>query len=394
MRQSFSPRSFDAMLLFARRSNVSPFIRRSLLRWCYALAMLLGGLVSGSLAADGGGVKLTPQSTLTAVRSTTRSANASADCPTGTCDIAVRPHDQLWVISTRRLGCPGVAIDAPPAFAVTSRLNGRPWQAASFADFLASDNPAIPTCFVIHGNRFNSSDAVEIGMLAYHRLTASLAVDQPVRFVIWSWPSDRVHGILQDVRIKAARTPTESMYLGWVLHQLNPQTPVSLVGFSFGARIASGALHLAGGGSLNGFAVGPPAANRRPTSAVLVAAAMGNHWLAEGAHHGQALHVVDRVLNLYNHCDAVLKRYHLVDRCGDADALGYTGLAGWSPFYSKVQQVDACCAVGKKHDWEVYLASPRLVALMSEYAWPEVGGLQTADRKVMESRSAASAIAN
>ena len=181
---------------------------------------------------------------------------------------------------------------------------------------------------------------------------------------------------MKDVRLKAARTTTESKYLGWTLHQLNPTTPVSLVGFSFGARIATGALHVLAGGELNGFSLPPTAGARRQVRAVLVAAALRNNWLAEGNYHGKALAVVDSMLLINNSCDAALKRYHVADGCRDAEALGYTGPAGWSPHYSRIQQVDACCDFGKSHNWELYIASPRYASLMRQYAWPPLAASQ------------------
>ena len=189
-------------------------------------------------------------------------------------------------------------------------------------------------------------------MMAYRQFTVGIPASQPVRFVIWSWPSDRIHGILKDVRAKAARTNTDCKYLAWTLHQLNPQTPVSLIGFSYGARIATGALHVLAGGSLDGFALAPATKPRTPVRAVLTVAALHNYWLAEGHYHGRALEIVDSMLLVNNSCDMALKRYRFLDRSRTAAALGYMGPAGWSPHYGKIRIVDACRDVGKAHSWD------------------------------------------
>jgi hypothetical protein len=238
------------------------------------------------------------------------------------------------------------------------------------AEFIATDDAAIPTCFVLHGNQTDAALAVAQGMRAYRALTASLPPEQPLRFVIWSWPSDRIHGILKDVRVKAARTTTEGIYLAWTLHRLNPQTSVSLVGFSYGARIATGALHLLAGGVMSGYALPASQSQRAPLRAILVAPALHNYWLAEGRYHGRALEIVEEMLLVKNSCDSALRRYRFVDTSLSAEALGYTGPAGWSPHYAKIKHVDACCDLGKSHDWELYLASPRYSALMRQSAWP------------------------
>ncbi len=303
------------------------------------------------------------------------------------CDSCVREYDQVWVINTRRLDCHAV-IRTPPDFAVEQRLPDGSWAQSSITEFVAGDDFTIPTCFVMHGNQVDVSLAVAQGLRVYRALTAGLPDDRPLRFVIWSWPSDRIPGILKDVRAKAARANTEGKYLAWVLDQLDPRTPVSLVGFSYGARIATGALHLLAGGSTNGFRLPPnltlsrgdvrierPAENatqlqRTPIRAILVAAAVHNYWLAEGQYHGRALEIVDEMLLVENSCDSALKRYRFVDTSRSAEALGYTGPAGWSPHYGKIHRVDACCDLGKKHDWELYLASPKYAALMRQFVWP------------------------
>jgi hypothetical protein len=362
----------------------------------FGLAIATAALVctaTFTLAREPANGKRTPAESLAGQNAAFRETSTTTNVELGrtssrpaTCRVCVRPADQVWIISTRQLGCATV-IDASPDFGVQRRLADGSWATSSIAEFIAADDAALPTCFVIHGNQTDAGLAKAQGMRAYRALTASLPAEQPLRFVIWSWPSDRIHGILKDVRIKAARTTAEGIYLGWTLHQLNPQTPVSLVGFSFGARIATGGLHVLAGGSLNGYSLPPTLPlppgegrgegngnaafpSRVPFRAILVAPALHNYWLADGQYHGRALEIVDDLLLVKNSCDSALKRYRFVDTSRRADALGYTGPAGWSPHYSKLRQVDACCDLGKAHDWELYLASSRYTALMRQHAWP------------------------
>ncbi len=305
---------------------------------------------------------------LLTLQSPARAAEVEQVGASATCTSCARVNDQVWVINTRGLPCVAGAIHETPAFRV-QRLNAdNTWAASNLDEFLANDAPGVDTSFVIHGNRFDSSDAINYGMTAYHRLTTTLPADRPVRFVIWSWPADPDRGPLRDARTYSGRTTAESIYLGLVIHRINPQVPVSLVGYSYGARIATGGLHLLGGGTLAGFSLEQLPKAHRPMSAVLVAAAIDNDWLLPGRAHGNALIAADKVLSMNNYCDAVLKRYSKVDRRG-RDALGYTGLAGSSPWYSKVEQVNACCVVGKSHEWERYLAAAGLTTQMQRYLW-------------------------
>jgi hypothetical protein len=101
---------------------------------------------------------------------------------------------------------------------------------------------------------------------------------------------------------------------------------------------------------------------------VLVAAALDNHWLIPGHCHGNALSQVTHMTVIYNSCDRALKRYRYLYRHGnDAEALGYTGVAGLGRMGAdreKIEQFDACCYAGKEHGWENYISSGALVARM------------------------------
>ena len=85
--------------------------------------------------------------------------------------------------------------------------------------------------------------------------------------------------------------------------------PVSLVGYSFGARIITGAAALLASGEATGQAApsAKPPAPRRPMRAVLVAAAEDYYWLAPDYSRGPGLGQMERVLITVNQADPVLK---------------------------------------------------------------------------------------
>src|SRR5690606_32277769 len=120
------------------------------------------------------------------------------------------------------------------------------WHRADAATLLAHDDPARPTVIFVHGNRFSADDAITSGWQAYHALTRC-ASDQPVRFVIWSWPSDKQGGPIRDARTKSSRTLVEGYYLARLMTRIQPEVSTGIVGYSFGSRVALGAVHLAGG---------------------------------------------------------------------------------------------------------------------------------------------------
>jgi len=283
-----------------------------------------------------------------------------------------RSHDQLWLISSRNVV--GGASASGTARLCYWRLEpGRGWLPASLAEFLAGADPATPTCVYVHGNRRTFSQSTEFGWRAYTAFIHQAPNSAPVRWVIWSWPSDRIFGPLRDVRFKETHCGPNSFYLAWVLNQVHPAVRVSLVGFSYGARIATGSLHLLGGGQLHGRRLPPAVAPRQfPFRAVLIAAALDNDWILPGRAHGMALSQVDRMLLVTNECDRVLRRYRLLyHRHSNARALGHTGPVGLNQLGNdryKLQQINACQIVGNQHDFNPYFNSPSLLACMAPVA--------------------------
>ena len=153
----------------------------------------------------------------------------------------------------------------------------------------------MPTVFFVHGNQMTRGDAKSEGLALYRKLVNYGSGEQRIRFVIFSWPSAKVGGLLNDVRVKAQRTGPAGCQLAWLLDQMPAETPVSLVGFSFGARVITGGLHILGGGSVcNGMALDERVhPDRAPMNAVLIAAAVHAHWLGEGQYHGLAMTQVE-----------------------------------------------------------------------------------------------------
>jgi hypothetical protein len=275
-----------------------------------------------------------------------------------------RTEDEVWCVSTRGLGCPDC--EATPTLGVLQHdCDACRWNSSTLDDFLAADNPTKPTVFWIHGNRLDAGYVRSQGLTVYHQLTRGVSGEYPIRFVILSWPADPTPGILEDARRKAVRTNTDGYYLAWLVNQMDRNVPVNFVGHSFGARIATGALHLLGGGVLAGRSLKDPVIKRAPMEAVLLAAAVDNNWLAIGRPHGDALEVADTMLAMNNHCDMALKRYPKIN-C--TQALGYTGAYGpLGDNGAKLRQIDVCCTIGKSHGWENYFYTPSLVWQMRPY---------------------------
>lgn len=271
-----------------------------------------------------------------------------------------RPQDEIWLVSSRQVGC--VASGEEPDLRLQRYVPGSGWQTSSMSELCQPTSPDQITVIFVHGNRVSPCDVIPEGRQVYRILVGRASAAPAVRFVIWSWPSEQIRGQLRDVREKAARTDMAGYCLGWLLTHLPENQRVSLLGYSFGARIATGAMHLVGGGELAGRVL-PARPDTAPhTHLVTIAGALHNGWLSPGGYHEQALTHLDHFLNLYNCCDPVLKRYHALYKHSQAVALGYAGMStrDLGPAAERVHQIDVCQYVAHSHELLDYLQSSRL----------------------------------
>jgi len=275
--------------------------------------------------------------------------------------------NSIWMISTRHLNCPCGPSLGSTDFRFFRYDPAAGWQTADEARWAQDERLDAVTLVYVHGNRIEPEEASSRGLAAYRALLRNLPDSSPVRFVIWSWPSSKVHGPRprRDAQTKAARTACESYFLATFLNGLETDAQLRLLGYSFGARIVSGALHLAGGGTLGRYHL--MELKQRPANSVRVvlqAAAMNNQWWLPGGYHDQSFSQVERLLLLYNPCDPVLRRYPRLDPGCSGQALGYTGLGRPGRLgqdAERLEQANVCCQIGKTHDERAYFASETLM---------------------------------
>jgi hypothetical protein len=281
--------------------------------------------------------------------------------------------DEVWLISTRSVAACGAVNASDTPFDYWRLGADDQWQPADLESLLSTDDLDVPTTVFVHGNRADHDKAIHQAWPVYRCLKES-SDGRRFRFVIWSWPADRIPGHnLPDLRVKAARSDVQALYLAWWVDQVRPNVPVSLIGYSFGARVITGALHILGGGEIDGHGLAQrKSPSRRPARAVLVAAAIDNDWLLPGHRAGLALDQVDQLLMTRNGSDRALRWYRMLDRRRGSCALGFTGpvhLAGFGPNEGKIQVVELTGVIGKVHDWTQYLNAPDLCAHLPAYAF-------------------------
>jgi hypothetical protein len=247
----------------------------------------------------------------------------------------------------------------------------------------------LPTYFLVHGNLTGESGAIEFAWPCYSLLKIQHG-DHPFRIVIWSWPSTRTSNRhRRDAQTKSFYSDSQSYYLADCLRKVRMQSqsapiaplpkvegsvgaesPVTLIGYSFGARIIAGGLHLLGDGELGGHRLSALEGNagthhRVPVRAILVAAALDCHALLPGYRYGNAASQAEEIVVTRNGFDPVLRWYRLLYGRGGPDALGYAGLCCSS--CSNVKILDVSCSVGKSHQWECYFASGIFETLASQW---------------------------
>jgi hypothetical protein len=289
----------------------------------------------------------------------------------------VRRQDEIVVVNTRRIGCScdtesirtGLVFER---YAVVDEVGDRRWQTSDLEGFLAFD-PSVPTLVFVHGNQITPSDAKREGLSAYRRVIENGSDGPPIRFVIMSWPSSRVGGLLRDVRVKATRTDPAGCQLAWLLDQMPAETPLSLVGFSYGARIITASLHILAGGHLGHLQLAERVHPQRPpVNVVLMASALHAHWLGEGQYHGLAMTQVNQMFLVNNCRDPAMRFYHLAFKGrGRPQALGLRGPTRMSSDQRMKIRMRDVSRYGSQHNLFVYLCAPGVTAQIWEYA---IGG--------------------
>jgi len=277
--------------------------------------------------------------------------------------------DEVLLVSTRALGtdCNDKSMSRGLR---CQRLEtgGQPiWRTADWRVLLSS--PAhLPTIIYVHGNRVTTGqDRVE-GMRVYRSLKSHCRLKGPIRFVIWSWPSEQIRGPINDFLVKAQRTNPAAWQLAWLLDQLPVEAPISLVGYSYGSRVVSGATHLLAGGRLGPLTLGERThPHRPPVRAALIAAAYDADWIQSGRFYDQALGQLERLVLVTNKLDPAMRFYHLGNGRGRMHALGKSGV--YQPWRlgsatRRLQQIDVTREVGRSHALVDYLAAERKMSLL------------------------------
>lgn len=263
-----------------------------------------------------------------------------------------RPGDSLWEVSTRALpDCPQIGDEHQLEL---FQFQQGCWPAQSLESLRQFTSTASGQRVVIyvHGNRMSQQDLHLRAQQVYRRLVSSVSCE-PICFIAFSWPSDRSGRLGHDVAIKKQRLNTDAYYLASFVQSLDLQQPIGYLGYSFGSAVVCGAHHLLAGGTLHGYQLAEPPRQLYQDRISLIAPAFDRQGLTARGKFSQALVGVEKVVNLYNSIDPILKRFRFFDRNSSPVAAGFAGISdpcSTSPLDAdlRIAQYDCRC-IGRTH---------------------------------------------
>lgn len=240
-------------------------------------------------------------------------------------------RDRWFLVSTRHLPyrlCQTPVENPPLEIRQIDGCHSKPMEMAEFESTLSCQRPVM---IYVHGNRMESSNLLPRCREVFSRVRR-YRKSQGIDWVIFSWPSSRRCIGLSDFRDKADRCDSQAFYLAWLMRRQAAQcVPMGILSYSFGCRVASGALHVLAGGSIKGVCQSLAPLVGMQVKVGMVAPAIESTWLGKRGMHGLATQNMDELILLYNHRDAVLKRYWLLEKVRRETALGYSGPSMFAP---------------------------------------------------------------
>ena len=286
----------------------------------------------------------------------------------------VWPAEGYWIVSTA--ASPQSFDSSRPVFCplVTRYDDCVGFRRSNMADAKQGLIPGVPVCIVVHGS-FMDTPSVTPESRATWSWLRNARRDQPFQMIYFSWPSDEsltsLIGI--DVLLLGSRASRNGFYLASLIQSLPPECPVCLVGHSHGARVISSALHLIGGGAVEGYRLSCSGCRGRRIRTVFAAAAIDHDWFNPGQEYDRGLCCTECLLNLRNCKDPALCVYPL-RRIGSSRALGKSGFTDKDRWWlqgcaCKVTDVDVSCAIGWKHMFPEYFNRPGMATLISNYVY-------------------------
>ena len=245
--------------------------------------------------------------------------------------------DQVWIVMATSDGF------------YCQTLENNAWRVADVKEFYAGDSADRSTVIWAHGFKTDMTGAAESGCSFRNTIDAARAAagsTRAYRLVIWKWSSERGAGRLRiDAQMKGRIADAEGRRLANFIGGMNASNNVSLVGFSFGARVVGSALQC--------LATVPSTYMTNRTGRVsLVLASSACDYGAFDWNYANGAAIPAYVLNIYNPADFALRYYPFISDTG-SQAQGVYPITG-SAFTGAVGSafnINVSGAVGKEHSF-------------------------------------------
>ncbi|MGI9517216.1 MAG: alpha/beta hydrolase [Pirellulaceae bacterium] len=281
-------------------------------------------------------------------------------------EFSPRPQDELWLVSTRDIQSLDCSGKVPLDQFVCKHTQGTGWNRVPIEQLIDVHNrhQDLKTVIFIHGNRTDAFWARRRSKQAYQALIANQSAScPPVRFIIWSWPSDPDPGprFLADFSSKIERSDFDGHLLGQFLGQLRREKSILMVTYSLGTQIA-----LTG---LEHMVMRADAANdieSQPTfDMIAMAPATNCFWPQHPWRMEASTSQIDSLRLVRNPDDIAMRAFQafckLNGRCYRA-----TGAEALLQSHHNVRQYDVSDGVGCEHSIVNYVSQPEVLAEVRE----------------------------
>lgn len=271
---------------------------------------------------------------------------------------------------------------------VYRRENGGCLQRSSLGEMYASLDPTISTAVFVHGS-YVEFDWVIKESRATSKWLRKCRCGKPLQVVHYTWPSDEDARYLPcSVRELTRRAEFNAFYLADVLGCLpidgSCGAQLAIVGHSHGAMMATAAMHLLGGGSVQGHTT--RSRLQWKPNLILAAAAMDRDWLVprptqrtllslkqvrDRGRYDRAMCVTNQMLILRNRHDVALAFYP-ARRLFTRQALGKSGISNrdarsMGSTVRRIHEYDVTGILGCRHIWPYYLNSSVISCQVARY---------------------------
>lgn len=242
---------------------------------------------------------------------------------------------------------------------------GRIWENRTLEDFTSTLAPGQPVLIYIHGNQTDTQEAIWHGLQTLRCLPAM----PQARLVVFDWPAQRISPLLRvEFGTKAVYADYQGFYLAQLLSQMSGETPILLVGHSFGSRTALSALHLMSGGSYAGRTLDLES-TAKPVeldlTVVLVAAATNYTDFVPNGVFSQAPKMAKQIRVVKNQLDPALKFYPMMGaRAPLPEAMGKVGPTIYGMAPEEQSKVRVLPVLLQSHSYLQYLTLPEVVGLI------------------------------